>query len=626
MAEVFGVVVSAFTVVEIAGKLGSSTIKLKKLWDEVQEVPSEMNQLVGMVDILNATLTELDRAFDKAGDPNFGTLDVSLNWCQQAATDLDTLATDLQQQIATAKRFRRRITKLKVTFKKDLIRSCEQKVQTALQILSLSLSTRIYIDINAKPQPYSVQANIAGSNLPLIETSPCQHVGFTQGPIIGSNAAINVARKSRKSSVLQTRASIFGSFVSQSVPHPEFPEVQIYQAQLQLPCWISATIWNIQVYNAYAGWKHSLRAWTVRPDDTPIFRYIKENEWENALCDIKEGRASLFDRDEDGRTLLHIAVDWERLSIVHHLLSMGLNLSDLRDHVKLLQFEGFIDGPSDVLELFKIWIYVALDDSLEEYCAPGETTMNLSAISSFVWNAPEALQYMKRSLVVTATQLPLTARFAHLDWSQINPQILLEDIQHDKDLQPEDFCATIEKSQNGSLGRFARNYRFYIVDNENYYWRGLARWIFKGTSLERLSMQESSYAGEGQYTPLFIGIFDMPWNYVNIGRCIHKLLRMWLEDMQTSSIDLDEYGRREMEVFKRDALLQERRLRIRSTRDDGYYESYPGMRLTSFTYGPEPEDWKLVWSPEAEEYAGEFWDLIENPPLRIPGGWVDDDL
>ncbi|KAK1639336.1 hypothetical protein BDP81DRAFT_420784 [Colletotrichum phormii] len=252
-----------------------------------------MNQLVGMVDILNATLTELDRAFDKAGDPNFGTLDVSLKLCQQAANDLDTLATDLQQQIATAKKFRRRITKLKVTFKKDLIRSCEQKVQTALQILSLSLSTRIYIDINAKPQPYSVQADTSGSNPPLIETSPGQHVRLAEGPIIGSKAAINVARKSRTKPVLKTQASFFGSFASQSVPHSAFPEVQIYQAQLQLPWWISSRVWNIQVYNAYAGWKHSLQTWTVRPDNTPIFEYIEDGDWEHAFCDIKVGRLYL---------------------------------------------------------------------------------------------------------------------------------------------------------------------------------------------------------------------------------------------------------------------------------------------------------------------------------------------
>ncbi|KAK1528306.1 hypothetical protein CPAR01_12864 [Colletotrichum paranaense] len=71
MAEAFGVVVSAFTVVEIAGKLGSSTIKLKKLWNEVQDVPREINQLVEQVDILNAILTEMDvelTSGERAGD------------------------------------------------------------------------------------------------------------------------------------------------------------------------------------------------------------------------------------------------------------------------------------------------------------------------------------------------------------------------------------------------------------------------------------------------------------------------------------------------------------------------------------------------------------------------------
>lgn len=48
------------------------------------------------------------------------------------------------------------------------------------------------------------------------------------------------------------------------------------------------------------------------------------------------------------------------------------------------------------------------------------------------------------------------------------------------------------------------------------------------------------------------------------------------------------------------------------------------MRLASFKYGPRPEDWHLIWGVDSDEFAGEFWDLIENPPLRIPGGWVDD--
>ncbi|KAJ0322820.1 hypothetical protein COL5a_008647 [Colletotrichum fioriniae] len=78
MAEAFGVVVSAFTVVEIAGKLGSSAIKLKKLWNEARNVPHEINQLVEQVDVLNAILAEMDRELSQAGAPSIGTSDASL--------------------------------------------------------------------------------------------------------------------------------------------------------------------------------------------------------------------------------------------------------------------------------------------------------------------------------------------------------------------------------------------------------------------------------------------------------------------------------------------------------------------------------------------------------------------
>lgn len=143
MAEAFGVVVSAFTVVEIAGKLGSSAIKLKKLWNEAQNVPHEISQLVEQVDILNTILTEMDRELSQAGAASIGTSDASLRCCQQVANELEILLTDLQEQILTAKKSRRSMTKLKVTLKKDLIQSCQQKLQFALQMALLSQNTRI---------------------------------------------------------------------------------------------------------------------------------------------------------------------------------------------------------------------------------------------------------------------------------------------------------------------------------------------------------------------------------------------------------------------------------------------------------------------------------------------------
>lgn len=41
-------------------------------------------------------------------------------------------------------------------------------------------------------------------------------------------------------------------------------------------------------------------------------------------------------------------------------------------------------------------------------------------------------------------------------------------------------------------------------------------------------------------------------------------------------------------------------------------------------YGAEPRDWYFEWEYHYEEYAGPFWNLIENPHLfMMPGSWVD---
>ncbi|KAK1458881.1 hypothetical protein CMEL01_01880 [Colletotrichum melonis] len=623
MAEAFGVVVSAFTVVEIAGKLGSSTIKLKKLWNEVQDVPREINQLVEQVDILNAILTEMDVELSKAGTPSTGTSDASLRCCQQVANELEILATDLQQQILTAKKSRRSITKLRVTLKKDLIQSCQQKLHFALQMALLSQNTRIFASIASRTESTMSDAETPKTTAFTVEAYSSRRVRLTDEP--NFNSVASVRKAARMEPLHNAQSSFFGGFTSRTVPHSKYHDVQVYQARLQLPWWVSTRLWDIQTYRAHAGWKFCLRAWTVRPySSTFIFKYIEDDYWTLALREIEEHRASLFDRDEYGWTLLDYAVSWGRIEIIRHLLGMGLHLDDMDgqtfDFVPFLRFSR----PNETLELFKVWVHVILDDCLEDYFTPGETDPNLSAISSYVWQAHEVHQYMTRSLATTYYQLPLKVRYAHLDWYHVDPQILLHDIQHDGGIKPAEFSVILDASFDSSLERLISCYVTKEAFDEESSWRKLVRWIVQGVSSQRLSVQTSFDATEEEpryYTPLISGLYEHLWDHSEYKRKISLFLRKWLEDVQISGHDLEEYGRREMEYFKREARLQEERL---STRFKAM-EYGPSVRLVSFTYGPEPRHWNLVWSLEAEEFAGEFWDLIENPPLHVPGEWVDND-
>ncbi|KXH29771.1 hypothetical protein CSIM01_05537 [Colletotrichum simmondsii] len=618
MAEAFGVVVSAFTVVEIAGKLGSSTIKLKKLWNEVQDVPREINQLVEQVDILNAILTEMDVELSKAGTPSIGTSDASLRCCQQVANELEILATDLQQQILTAKKSRRSITKLRVTLKKDLIQSCQQKLQFALQMALLSQNTRIFASIASRTESTMSDVKTPKTTAFTPGAYSSRQVRLTDEPNFESVASVRKA--SRMEPLHNAQSSFFGGFTSRTVPHSKYHDVQVYQARLQLPWWVSARLWDIQTYRAHAGWKFCLRAWTVRPySSTPIFEYIEDGYWTLALREIEEQRASVFDRDEFGWTLLHFAISYERIEIIRHLLGMGLYLDDTDGQTfdLVVPFLRFCK-PNETLELFKIWVHVALDDCLENYFTPEETTGNLAAISSFIWKDHEAHQYMTRSLATTYYQLPLKARYAHLNWYHVDPQILLHDIQHDGGIKPADFSVILDTSGQSSLERFVSCYTTIKVYDELPGWKELARWIFQGVSSQRLSMQTPFDAAEEEpchYTPFFSGLFENIWGHWECRRQTSCYLRRLLEDVQISGHDLEEYGRREMEYFKCEARVRSKRL---STwiKGSGHQS---GMRLVTFTYGPQPGDWNLVLSLEAEEYAGEFWDLIENPPLRVPG-------
>lgn len=46
--------------------------------------------------------------------------------------------------------------------------------------------------------------------------------------------------------------------------------------------------------------------------------------------------------------------------------------------------------------------------------------------------------------------------------------------------------------------------------------------------------------------------------------------------------------------------------------------------LSAVHYGAEPVDWYFEMDFHYENHAGDFWNLIENPPQLVPGAWIDE--
>ncbi|KAF6838031.1 hypothetical protein CPLU01_02639 [Colletotrichum plurivorum] len=140
MAGVFGTVASALAVAELLAK---SVSKVKKLWDEVQNVPDEVAWLIEQLGHYKLAVEAVEAAFRHQDGvfPNI-TAESTMRACSVAVDNLEALAVDLQNQILAAKKTRRNITKLKVSLKKDTIQRHQCRLNFIFNMLSMSVNAQ----------------------------------------------------------------------------------------------------------------------------------------------------------------------------------------------------------------------------------------------------------------------------------------------------------------------------------------------------------------------------------------------------------------------------------------------------------------------------------------------------
>jgi hypothetical protein len=94
-------------------------------------------------------------------------------------------------------------------------------------------------------------------------------------------------------------------------------------------------------------------------------------------------------------------------------------------------------------------------------------------------------------------------------------------------------------------------------------------------------------------------------------------LQCWVSTLRDLGVDLIGYGQRETLLWSHGAVLD---------RDVPLYYGpyYSGQkRLLGFTYGPCPEDWRLLEDEPTDEFAGDFWQLVERKVEVMPGSWIE---
>lgn len=144
MAELFGIAASSIAVAEVAAKAGGAIPKLKRLWDEIQNVPETISYLMKEIDILDPLIWEMEAPInERRASINSLLFDDtalrrSTEFCREAMNSLTRLVDDLRIQVDTEKKLKRRMGKLKVVLKARTIADYERRLEKAVSILKLA--------------------------------------------------------------------------------------------------------------------------------------------------------------------------------------------------------------------------------------------------------------------------------------------------------------------------------------------------------------------------------------------------------------------------------------------------------------------------------------------------------
>lgn len=142
MAEVIGVVASGLTIGSLAAGITSSIVKLKSYWDQVQNAPEDVRDLIEELEDLSYLLADI--ADDQQSNPMssliFDSTSASrcLQHCKRGADRLVELTDNLSTDLDASNGLRRKWASAKVMLKKDQVDRYKAKLERAIRLLSLS--------------------------------------------------------------------------------------------------------------------------------------------------------------------------------------------------------------------------------------------------------------------------------------------------------------------------------------------------------------------------------------------------------------------------------------------------------------------------------------------------------
>ncbi|KAI1848151.1 hypothetical protein JX266_005864 [Neoarthrinium moseri] len=659
MAEVLSIFASGVAVAQVAGKAGGAVIKLKKLWDEVKDVPETIQCLMDQIDCLDPALWEAEQHIAQNELPamlwNDSAAVRSAEYCRKALSKLTELVDDLAVQISSSRGLSKRLAKVKVVLKKDELGKLERRLETAVRLLQTAQQGNIIAMLKLQPDIIVGRVvakidNIASSSNQLLkgperqfeEQDNVDHARCT----LKQTYSTEVIHR-RKQNNLQTapwrKPGVLGGFVYERSSN-------LLDAGFRPPNWLSGIsyAWDINLRKSYDGWNFHFRSYSIRPRNSDVFHFARNGNLEVLKGMFASGEASPFDCDEYGYDVTWHAAECCHLEIVKFFMDLNIfNESKTyrggstlmrricsgfetdfwyyfsptgteplqailtREVTQQLEFELESEPFDDICTCSKVPVW-ALFQIVQPYTCPNHKNTTLRSrmerIRDSEWYEPQVIKFILGQY-----------------WDPVN------------DISDPDGPALIHSlpySIPWSLGHWSSKMVTFLTEV-----------IRKTDNIHHLeNLYRHDVKGHVSCTPLVsLVLFSLCWveTRSNVHRRILTNLRRWLGAAKAAGIDLAKFGRKENELLQ-GAVRGHRGPQHVRRNTSIKFQAYCGSgkytlqgdwhwkfksRLLGFKIGPEIEDWDILITEPTDRFAGHFWKMVETPPstsLEIPGAWVDE--
>jgi len=84
-------------------------------------------------------------------------------------------------------------------------------------------------------------------------------------------------------------------------------ERQEINTRYQFPAWLSTRVWECKSHETLSGWRVNLQTYRILPDDSRFFNLVRVGNIHGVQDMIASHEAFVSDRDDRGRTALHVS-------------------------------------------------------------------------------------------------------------------------------------------------------------------------------------------------------------------------------------------------------------------------------------------------------------------------------